>query len=517
MKKIISLLLAAVLLCTCLATSAFAGKSCDCGKAPLIVVSGMGACSHINTETGKTAFPPSVDAVKLIKTICTGLVKTAVLADANALVDMIIEIANDLLGPMACNENGESLYPYIDIPVFEKSMAEYEGFFEEHTASEFQLLHTSCDEIGADHTYFFNYDWRLDPMDTADDLKDFIQKVKEETGHDKVDLAPCSMGGTRVMAYFSKYLDDNDVDSCLFVSAAYNGTYIASQLFGADVNLSSDAALSYISTLKTGNEFADNLITLVLNLLKKSNTVKGLFGAVNTILDKVEQRAYDEVLKKTFGTMPGMWSLVRTEYYEAAKEKMLSETTPQSFIDMIDEYQYDVFSKRKEILDEAIASGVSIGICSNYDKGCVPVYEFSTTHGDMLIETVCTSGGAAVADMFTTLGDSYVQAEECSCGKNHVSVDNVIDASTCMHPDYTWFFKGLSHVGALYGSDYNEFIMWFMNYEGQPTVWSDSSYPQFLQTDSTQMTLKTLENTSQWTLTDYTEYIVSSIKNLFNK
>ena len=68
----------------------------------------------------------------------------------------------------------------------------------------------------------------------------------------------------------------------------------------------------------------------------------------------------------------------------------------------------------------------------------------------------------------------------------------MIDASTCMFPAQTWFFKGLAHVGTSYGSEYNVFVLWLLTQTVQPTVRTAERYPQFMTTDLTQMTLSAL-------------------------
>lgn len=43
-----------------------------------------------------------------------------------------------------------------------------------------------------------------------------------------------------------------------------------------------------------------------------------------------------------------------------------------------------------------------------------------------------------------TLGDDYVQARDV--GHNCLSEDGIIDASTCMLPENTWFIKNYGHA-----------------------------------------------------------------------
>ena len=66
----------------------------------------------------------------------------------------------------------------------------------------------------------------------------------------------------------------------------------------------------------------------------------------------------------------------------------------------------------------------------------------------------------------------------------------MIDASTCMFPDTTWFIKNMPHVGCNRGSAFAGMLTWLFSQETMPTVFSNPEYPQFLETDArTQMTL----------------------------
>ena len=51
--------------------------------------------------------------------------------------------------------------------------------------------------------YWFHYDWRLDPMETADEFNSFIKDIKRTTGCEKVGIAATCLGTNIVMAYVS--------------------------------------------------------------------------------------------------------------------------------------------------------------------------------------------------------------------------------------------------------------------------------------------------------------------------
>ena len=97
---------------------------------------------------------------------------------------------------------------------------------------------------------------------------------------------------------------------------------------------------------------------------------------------------------------------------------------------------------------------------------------------DGTIGTAPESFGATCAHVDGTLGEGYKQAKECSCGKNHVSPDNQIDASTCAFPDITWFIKNAHH------SEDRDLLSNLIDLaiysEEQMTVWTYEDFPQFM-------------------------------------
>jgi hypothetical protein len=86
------------------------------------------------------------------------------------------------------------------------------------------------------------------------------------------------------------------------------------------------------------------------------------------------------------------------------------------------------------------------------------------------------------------LGTDYEQA--VNCGHNHISPDNIIDASTCMFPEYTWFVKGMMHTN--FNSDYHNLVKWILASETQPNVFDNPNFPQFLELNKVNDTLSPL-------------------------
>ena len=64
-----------------------------------------------------------------------------------------------------------------------------------------------------------------------------------------------------------------------------------------------------------------------------------------------------------------------------------------------------------------------------------------------------------------------------ACCSVSLSSDGMIDASTALYPDYTWFFKNLQH-SSLPDCVY-ELMDFIAHADGQVTVFDDARFPQF--------------------------------------
>ena len=119
-------------------------------------------------------------------------------------------------------------------------------------------------------------------------------------------------------------------------------------------------------------------------------------------------------------------------------------------------------------------------IVAGYNIQRTPLVEAMNNHSDATVDTKYASAGATVALLDETLGDDYKQA--CTdCGHNHLSPDGVIDASTCILPENTWFIKDMLH--SICHDGIMEMYNWFAYADEYYDVWSNPAYTQFLQND----------------------------------
>lgn len=479
MKRLIAVFLALAVMLTGFSLSAFAKDEVT----PVIIVSGVGTrpfCMDRGTESEKQVFPPStVDIEYILTTAVTGIAKAAVTGNMADFSQAVANVVSNIFEEFKCDENGNSKYN-VTAQTYPLSLDNYDLDYT-NDAPEIQIASAVANEIGGENTFFYNYDWRLDPCANADGLDNMVKYVKAQTGEDKVVLIPCSMGGVQTIAYLEKYGND-DIDSIIFMSAAHRGLYFVSELFTGSVSITQKDLFNFLSLLiRVPDENADDLISLLFSDLGETPYLSGLFGLVDDLLQGLNDENLWGALREAFGRFPGMWAFVRDEYYEEALEFMTDENTSPVLLEKIRYYHDNVGSKNDEILTRAKADGVKISICSHYGRGSVPVTPMACLEGDNLIETACTSNGATVAFVGETLGEDYVQAVDC--GHNHLSADGKVDASTCLFPESTWFIDGQSHVGVFCNgeefNDYADLVVWLATSEKQPTVHDNPAFPQF--------------------------------------
>lgn len=489
MKNFFSIILA-LIMATLGVVPAFAVQDCDCGKTPMILVSGMNTFPLVldrGSENETQVFVPELDITSIALKTVGGLLAAAVFRDWNKFGDAFIPLANDLLEPVAFAPDGTSKYN-VTTATFPESLASYPDLAS--GGNEFGLLHTACDKLGADHTYFFNYDWRADPLANAADLNLYIENVKAETRHSKVDIAACSLGAAQILAYIAVYGTD-DLESCIFLSPMLSGAYVASECMTGRIEVGPSATMRYLKQMLKTEDGSKNPITVILDVLD----YVGLFGQVlkllNNGIDSLGDRLANELVIDIFATMPGIWAAMRPDAYEVAKQNLLDPQEHALLIEKIDFFHYNVRLKTAEILQNAMDAGVKVAIVSHYNTPAIPLFESADETGDGVLDTYCTSGGANCAPIGKWLTDGAGQ--NYSAGGNFLSPDSAIDASTCFLPDKVWFFKNLRHVGCPYDSEYNEFVFWLMEQEEQPTVFSNPLYPQFFATDDGGKTIYPLE------------------------
>ena len=485
MKRFISLTLAITLLLLC-AVPVNAAAVIPAQKAaeppgeklPLIIVRGMDSDDLIvdygNGETGPPILPLETgDVVKTVfKAIGTGIIHFSF----DKGFDVVLDYANSILANMACDKTGTPVCKAA-IPTYPLSAGHYEKLMTSTDYSEGNMVKASIERFGADYTYYFAYDWRVDPLENADGIAALIDQALADHNCAKVNLVCASLGGVQTVAYLTKYGYEK-LNKIVFVSSTFYGSYFATDLFNGDLTL--DGEMLYNAVAVDPGE--DKTVSVMLKVLYKTGVFNGAAKLANKIVGRVRDRVYDKVLTENLGRIPSYWALVLPGQYDNAVETMFGHDLQANadFIAKTDELQR-MMAGRDTLLQEAAAAGVQIAVIAGYNSGSAPVGSHGGANGDGTLETALMAGGATAAKFGKTLGSGYVPADP-AC----LSPDRIVDTSACLFPASTWVIKDAPHVGCRYGSTYSAFLFWLLNYDGQPTVTSNPAFPRFMQTNGNQ-------------------------------
>lgn len=472
-KKILCLLLALTLAVGLVVPSLAAADQAE--EAPILIVAGFTEYVLQNTETGAPTFPHNNDlaintVTAVLPSLLTLLRSNRTQADYDAFCDTALPIINGLFEDIACNPDGTVKHPEVQLQYqFPESVADYGvEAVGQSAAFDKEILYGAVDAVGAENVYVYGLDWRLDPMDVADELHEWISHIKDVHNCQKVSIAGISMGGAMVSAYLAKY-GYGDICNITMISSAFTGLSYVGELFKGNVQIDEDGLYTML-TQAVGTETLSKVIG-------STGLVKQIIGLIDDLYAASGDRIFTECLIPAYGYNPGMWAFVPQEDFAQAKAFMFplmdsSEAEKLALSAKVDAYHL-VQANAEKTLKAAKAAGVNVAIVSNYNFQIAPVTPDAAQTSDQVIETIHTSGYATCANLGKTLPDSVKDGK-------YVSPDRMIDASTCYLPDETWFIKNMQHVGFDNSQNQCKFYAWLMTTDKQVNVNSDANYPQFL-------------------------------------
>ena len=464
MKKLLAITLAVIIsICGLLPCIAADIATCNCGQAPIIYVAALGSGSVIldeGTENEKTLFRPDIGNVLNDFTPLIGAAtKLIATKDYDAFGDVLISCVNASFGMLALDNEGKS---------------------HERVTSEKFAPDTA--DHGDNYSYYFGYDFRLDPVENAEKLHAYIQEVKALTKHDTIRCRASSMGGV-VMLSYTKLYGTKDIETIIFQNCPLQGTAVAGELYNGLFEINKDALVRYAEGAlpSMDSNFLAAFLYSLIEMLDAAGVWSDILGMADGIVANLKDRVFDEALIPIFGTMPGIWSFVPDEYYETAKEFMrLDESAHGKLLEKLDFYHYEVQQDAGNLLRTAQADGTNIYIIAGYNVQRTPLVTAYKNTSDGTVDTKYASLGATCAPIGEYLPDGYKQAQNTD--KNYMSPDKMIDASTCLLPECTWFVKNMLHSTTHSGHDVLYGI--FHSSETQITVFDLKEYPQFIENDT---------------------------------
>ncbi|MDR2525290.1 MAG: hypothetical protein LBC83_03730 [Oscillospiraceae bacterium] len=314
-------------------------------------------------------------------------------------------------------------------------------------------------------------DWRLDPMQEARALAEYIAYVQQESCSERVALQLHSYGGIVGCAYLEQFGTDA-IESVFLDVSAHGGVVLAQELLQKRLEVSGAGLAAFLreNIADPSGKFAT-----AADALEWLGCFDALEWLANPLLARMSDTLYGEAVVPLLAQMPAVWAFVTEDAaYEKAKALLLNDAEKYAqLIARIDDYHYNVGNRTDEILRETAAE-VKLALLCSYDLAPIPLGGQALYQSDFLIGTAQESGGAICAPYGQTFPQGYTQAIPGE--KNFISPDRVVDASACPLPEYTWFIRGRRHG---FGSDLGLYE-WFLAQEAQPSVFSDAAYPQFM-------------------------------------
>ena len=483
MKKVISLVLVFALAFSMLSVSASAAvkTECngDCDICPAIVVPGIGQSNvwaldengdYLLDGDGEriSCFPAIFNVGSIVAKVLVPVLLTLITQRDMGLSNALRSVVLDAFEVNLCDEKGKNTGNH-EVEKYLYSVAECSDYEKEQIYDNIPLQ-AFAEKAGEDHLYYFAYNSFGNNYDTVAELYDFIQMVKEETGHDKVNIVPISMGGSLANALLDYYPDVmDDLNKVVYIVPALNGSTIVGDLYTKNFAFF-DTEFLYNGFLEALMDEEDaRMIEVIARILP------------DQVLSNVLHNVADCLVEDVAANITSLWGLCPKEYYPEASAALLADKPEiKKQTDMYYQAQVDSLENIQTLVDK----GVEVFNIVDYD---FPLYlignSWNDDNGDGVIHLSSTAMGVHSALVGETLGEDYQQANtsvNCSDkSHNHISPDGVVDASTGLLPDHTFYFDGQPHEQTARNDAIISLATRLLSTDDIKDVYSSEDYPQF--------------------------------------
>lgn len=466
-KKIISVIMA-VILVALTATPAFATVDENGDALPIVYVIGKVDVIYKDKSdpNSKVIYPVSLDGVdskkfeELAKTFVYAYTHNKNEAAWDAYCDVLYDIISGVYADLTLNEDGEP--------------RDNSGIIWDWKSD---LRDTKAGGVYGLYDYTFHYDWRLDMFHNAELLDEYINAVLEVTGSRKCVLISRCYGCNLVGAYIQEYGSDKIDTNVLYCSTA-KGSIVCSEMFSGNMQLNPEGIQQYIREM-----FGIDPVLAIMGeyIANYEDTIKITSKVVNAVYAKICDRLMPRSLISSFASMPGYWSMVETEYYTGAKNFVFGNQKDKyaKLIDKIDYYHYTVFENIDSILKQSERSGTKYAIITKYGNQIVPAIKSSNYVGDGIVEVPSASFGAKSVKRGESFSAEYLNNAVKNNTLDYISPDYMIDASSCMFPETTWFTEGVEHFD--FPKSVDRLLLAIARYDGpdQMTVDTNPEFPRY--------------------------------------
>ncbi len=482
--KAVSLVLCAVMLVCASSVGAFAEQritECDgkCEHHPAIIVPGLGqGNTWVLDENGDyvldadgnkvTSFPAYIKLPELIKELALPLVFSLIAQRDIGLSQAAAKAIDSAFGINKCDKTAH-LINNVETERYLYPVSECKDFEREEIYSHVPFNKYEHDQP-LDHFYYFTYNSFGNHIDITKELYDYINMVKEQTGHDKVTLIPLSQGGTVMSALLEYYPDITDsIHKVIYVVPAIDGSTIIGDVFNGRVTFTNPEYLlnGFLGNSGLMDSETAAMIEVIARILP------------DEVLGAVLQSAVDVLVGDIMTMSTGMWALCPSGDYPTAAEKYLSDRP--EIKEQTDKYYRAQLNAHKNI-QNMVDKGIQVFCFAEYDVNMINVGEsWDSQNADYIIQLDSTSMGAYAAKVGETLPEDYVQ-QNTVCKDpthNHISPDRVVDASTGLLPDTTFYFDGQKHERTANNDVILKLALELITSDDIKDVYSSPDFPQF--------------------------------------
>lgn len=478
-KKGLALILSLVLLCSVFATTVgaavqFKGEISDY---PVIMVAGYSSSELVMVdENGESTriWGLNMDSVlnrviNRIYDLGKGLVLTAK-GDAQYLGKTLGEEIEAELEYMKINPDGTSKYNIqVENTSVEETNMKYilDNNLPLEYINEDKISYEIAEYVGEENMFFYTNDWRQSVYDCAVGLDEYIQKVKEYTGKDKVNIIAVSHGGQVSAVYLSLFGYKQDVNNAVLTVPAIGGAGMAYDALSGEVAVDEYMLVWYLQHgFDTDGKYEWLVKAQQLGFL--DNVVKAAVPYIHNVI----------------GYWGSIWDFIPLEYYDDLKAQRLDPEVNAAVIAKSDYVHYEIMPNYHENLQKCVNEyGINISIIAGTGIPCVTGLR---TNADALIRTADATG-ALCAPYEKRFNDGYTGVGTmCSDpDHDHVSPSLQVDASTGYLPENTWYVEGLFH-GMTFHDPYSRSLALKNLLTNEiVNVHSDPGYPQFHESTNT--------------------------------
>lgn len=497
MKKFIALILAVLMLSSVIAPAAMAAT--DESKLPVIYIVGKQNTpvyklddngNFLLDENGKKIQvdnvnnPLGMSREEYIKTqiepVMAELIPALITGEYSKYIDTLVDSVAPIYAESVLDANGESKNTAIDW--------------------DYSVQQPSKGAGGLKY-YYFRYDWRYSPYETADLLHQFVEYVCAKEKVEKVNIHARCYGSNVAMAYIAKseagYYDAPfRLNNLALNTTPLAGYIVVGALMSGSIEFDAETIDRFVTYYLSGNDLFDDpmLETMAMVIVSAANQAT-ILGLGTEAMEKFYAQIGEELIPKaalaSYGSFPSYWSMIGDKYYDKAKLAVFgtleAEGEYAGFIEKIDNY-HNLLGRIDEETGEALYAqvlkrceekyGMKTAILAKYGYATVPMFEGSHITGDArgtVTELSLGAMGTLVGETFTEKELAEIEAME-DYDERYLSPDKKVYAGTCLFPETTWFSKGLYH-DELHQID--PIVTEFFLADGDFTVHSDERYPQF--------------------------------------